>query len=386
MAKTNTIKIGIDASNIKAGGAVNHLLNLVSHWENSNKHKLSKILIWTHSSSNISHILSSNKYIKCIDINLAIKNPLKFLYWKIFGLSKDLKENNCDVLFSPGGIFLGTFRPFIVMAQNLLPFDTYERSQYKYSKNYFRYLALNFFQRYSFKNSSGVVFLSNHSKNIISNNIGENNNENSVVIHHGVDKNYFLHNRKIRSFNSDKIKIKLLYVSIINHYKNHIQLVTAVEKLLFKGYNIELTLVGPAYYPALKKLEKKIKNSSHLSTSIRYVGKVEGASLKKEYENADIFVFASSCETFGMIILEAMAAGLPIACSNISSMKEVVKNNCEYFNPKNPISIYNALEKLINDKSYRTRLSKNAQEEALNFSWSECSDETFKFIASSVKK
>ena len=81
-----------------------------------------------------------------------------------------------------------------------------------------------------------------------------------------------------------------------------------------------------------------------------------------------------------------MAAGLPIACSNISSMKEVVKNNCEYFNPKNPISIYNVLKKLINDKSYRKRLSKNAQEEALNFSWSECSDETFKFIADSVGK
>ena len=82
---------------------------------------------------------------------------------------------------------------------------------------------------------------------------------------------------------------------------------------------------------------------------MNYIGNVKHKDLIRYYNEADIFIFASSCETFGMILLEAMASGLPIACSKISSMPEILKQNGEYFNPKDPESISKAIMKIISN-------------------------------------
>ena len=117
-----------------------------------------------------------------------------------------------------------------------------------------------------------------------------------------------------------------------------------------------------------------------LSKKVDFYDEVDNKRLIQFYSNADIFIFASSCETFGMIILEAMAAGLPIACSDRSSMKEISGNNCEYFDPKDPNSICFAIENLILDRKKSERLGRSAQKLAYKYSWEDCSNNTFKFL------
>ena len=97
--------------------------------------------------------------------------------------------------------------------------------------------------------------------------------------------------------------------------------------------------------------------------------------------DADIFVFASSCETFGIALLEAMTIGVPIACSNRSSLPETLRDAGEYFDPQDPKSIARAIYKLVKNPTHRIEIAMRAKVLAANYSWSRSARETWTFVA-----
>ena len=80
------------------------------------------------------------------------------------------------------------------------------------------------------------------------------------------------------------------------------------------------------------------------------------------------------------ILLETMASGLPIACSNKGPMPEMLGNAGVYFNPEQPAEIADALYKLIESTELRTDLAKASFDSAQQYSWQRCANETFEFI------
>jgi glycosyltransferase involved in cell wall biosynthesis len=107
---------------------------------------------------------------------------------------------------------------------------------------------------------------------------------------------------------------------------------------------------------------------------------VEYLELLSEYQKTDIFVFASSSETFGITVLEAMGARLPIACSDRTGLPEILKDAGVYFNPEEPSSIAEAIRQLIESVELRKMLGERAYQYALNYRWDRCSSETINFI------
>ena len=95
----------------------------------------------------------------------------------------------------------------------------------------------------------------------------------------------------------------------------------------------------------------------------------------------DIFLFASGCETFGIALLEAMAAGVPIACSNRSSLPETLQDGGEYFDPEDAASIAAAIDRLVQDPARRQALAVRAWELARQYSWATCAALTWQFVA-----
>ena len=81
------------------------------------------------------------------------------------------------------------------------------------------------------------------------------------------------------------------------------------------------------------------------------------------------------------ILLEAMASGLPIACSNRGPMPEVLGEAGVYFDPENAGSIASAILELIRSRDLRQRLAAAAFERARHYSWARCASETFDFLA-----
>ncbi len=107
--------LGIDATNLRLGGGVTHIVELLNALDIT-KYNISKVIIWGGKDllgriENFSWIQKINP--KELDKSLFIRT-----YWQLFKLSREVKSNNCNLLFVPGGSFIGKFKPYIVMNQN----------------------------------------------------------------------------------------------------------------------------------------------------------------------------------------------------------------------------------------------------------------------------
>jgi glycosyltransferase involved in cell wall biosynthesis len=85
-------------------------------------------------------------------------------------------------------------------------------------------------------------------------------------------------------------------------------------------------------------------------------------------------------------LLEAMAVGLPIACSNRGPMPEVLENGGVYFDPEDADSIADAIEQIIQNPALRSTISQRAKTLAEQYTWARCADETFAFITETYRK
>jgi glycosyltransferase involved in cell wall biosynthesis len=105
------------------------------------------------------------------------------------------------------------------------------------------------------------------------------------------------------------------------------------------------------------------------------------SALHSEYQDADAFIFASSCENLPNILIEAMSAGLPIACSKSGPMPEILGNAGVYFDPVQTHDIAEAMRTLVNSADLRSQLAAQAKELSRAYSWQRCAKDTCEFIA-----
>ncbi|MER3524978.1 MAG: hypothetical protein C4326_13245 [Ignavibacteria bacterium] len=113
-----------------------------------------------------------------------------------------------------------------------------------------------------------------------------------------------------------------------------------------------------------------------LSRDVYATGYVSRASMLELLRGADFLVFPSYYEGFGLPILEAMACGVPVACSRIASLPEVAGEAAIYFDPFSVEEIARAVEQLTNDRGLRSRLREEGFRNVQRFSWVETARKT----------
>ena len=123
--------LGIDASNIKSGGGLNHIIYILKFYQNNKNFK--KVIIWT--SSDIQKYFDDKKYIIKKTNYFLNKNIVFRIFWQIFLLPFELRNNACNILFQPGAAFTLANIKKVSMCQNLLPFSNSEL--FKFSLNSF---------------------------------------------------------------------------------------------------------------------------------------------------------------------------------------------------------------------------------------------------------
>lgn len=297
--------------------------------------------------------------------------------WYLWTYPRLVKKIEPDVEFYPSGqlrVYLRKART-LSTCHNLLLFDEKELARITNIDEQ------NFFQRYrknqtrSYQKSDSVIFLSDHSQNVVTGKV--NGIKKSTVIAHGLDPIFLLPEKRSYEFGN---RINLLYVSPFYHYKHQIEVIKALQLIREStGLDIYLHLIGGGNTSAASEIHNYIINEN-IQDFVFSKGSFNYEELVNEYKSADIFVFASSCETFGITILEAMGARLPIACSNRTGLSEILKDAGVYFDPENPQSIAEAIQKLIKDFNLRENLGEKAYKYALHFTWQRCADETFGYI------
>lgn len=370
--------LGIDASNIRRGGGITHLQELISS-VNPSQFRIEKIVVW--GSWQTLEVLPDRSWLKKKKISVFNSGLLSRVFWQKFFLSKLAREEGCDLLLVPGGSFVGNFQPVVAICQNLLPFENYEIYRYGLSLFALKMYLLRAVQSYTFRRVKGVIFLTKHALKTVQNATG-NLNGLICIIPHGLNSRFQQQPKDqfpIACYSYDN-PFRILYVSIIDHYKHQWHVVEAVAILRKFGLPVILDLVGPAYPPALIKLNKSLNHWDSKNKWAFYHGEIPFNLLHNYYAKADLGLFASSCENLPNILLETMASGLPIACSDRGPMSEILGVGGIYFNPEKPKDIARALKELIESPALRLQLAQISYKISGEYSWARCADETLAFL------
>jgi len=134
------------------------------------------------------------------------------------------------------------------------------------------------------------------------------------------------------------------------------------------GYAPTILFVGSQNTAYYKRIMMEVALLG-LQDTARCMGFLKYEQLPALYRSAKLVVFASSCENCPNILLEAMACGKPILCSNAPPMPEFLREGGLYFDPESPQDFCNKLGTLFKDASLRQELSERAHAESLNYSW-----------------
>lgn len=262
-----------------------------------------------------------------------------------------------------------------------MPFEWQELRRYGGSLTTLKLILLRYTQARSFQRADGVMFLTEYARQAVQIVTGKLASK-AATIPHGLNPRFQMMPRDQRQIGeyTESNPYRLLYVSIIDRYKHQWHVVEAVHALRAEGLSVVLELVGPAYPSALTRLQAAISQLDPEGRWVQYHGAVPYEALHQIYAQADLGVFASSCENMPIILLETMAAGLPVACSNRGPMPEVLGDAGLYFDPENPADIARIIRKLILSPEKRDEKAKASFERSRQYSWGRCAEETFAFL------
>lgn len=179
-----------------------------------------------------------------------------------------------------------------------------------------------------------------------------------------------------KSLNKFKLKRKkyLIYPSAVRLRKNHIKLLQAFIKFNQKyKSDVKLVIVGEISTDQLKKMNKLIeandkKQANNLKEKIIFTRSVSDDELNALLTNALAMIFPSIYEGFGMPLIEAMSAGIPIACSDKTSLPEIAGDAALFFDPYNIDKIFDAINTISTNKNLRAELIRRGYKRAKYFS------------------
>lgn len=205
------------------------------------------------------------------------------------------------------------------------------------------------------KKADKIVCVSKFTANELKKYVGVNENKISVI-YNGVDEEWFnvplgkpVHNKPY-----------LLFVGNVKPHKNLINLVKAF-KLIKDEIPHDLIIVG--------KKEGFITGDNHIydlvkdiSNRVIFTGYVSDEILKQYYKQADLFIFPSLYEGFGLPPLEALAVGTNVICSDIPVLEEICEDRVNYFNPNDVNSIKESIRININKKT-------NKEYKLIKYNW-----------------
>ena len=200
------------------------------------------------------------------------------------------------------------------------------------------------------------------------------NPEKIFVVYHGRDDD------AVKNRPKEQLEFPyFLYIGRLELKKNILGMLKAFD--LFKGMHKsahKLVLVGNFGF-GKEKIKEAISKHRY-KNDIVLTGWVEEDKKNYLLTNAEVFLFTSLYEGFGLPILEAQAANLPVITSCISSMPEVAGTGAILVDPHNFEEIAGAMVRVVNDESLKNDLIKNGKENLKRFSWKNCAKQTLDIV------
>jgi len=162
--------------------------------------------------------------------------------------------------------------------------------------------------------------------------------------------------------------LNIFFVGRFENRKGVLYLLKAYRQLRKRGYNCRLLLAGSG--PQEREVRRYI--ATRRLTGVELLGRVSDEDKARYFATADVYVSpATGRESFGIVLLEAMAAGAPIVCSDIHGYKGVVRRGEQALlvPPRDVDALVEAVAQLLGDADLRARMSASGRERAVQYSW-----------------
>jgi glycosyltransferase involved in cell wall biosynthesis len=307
--------------------------------------------------------------------NWKVKNIWWPKLWTQAGLSLEMLFHPVDVLFIPAHVV-----PIIHPARNASHSDAggpkktvvvVHGLEFEFIPKAYSFWA-RMYMRWSIRSScrwaKKIIAVSENTKRDLMK-LYKVPEEKIEVVYEGIPTNY-KSNTNIQIKNDTKY---LLFLGRLEERKNIIGIIKAFE-ILKEKYNIphKLILAGKPGY-GYEKIKNKIQESKFRKEILEkgYVSEEEKQELLK---NAEVFLFPTFYEGFGLPILEAQAEGVPVVASSNSSIPEVAEDSAILINPKKPEEIAEAVWKIISNENLRQELIDKGLKNVERFSWEKCGE------------
>ena len=192
-----------------------------------------------------------------------------------------------------------------------------------------------------------------------------------TVIHNGIDTDLFIPDEI-----STSEKNQLLWIGRFVNGKGVDYLIDAFKLLKSEYPNISLIMIGRG--PEKDQIEKKIRDLG-LDSSITIKEFIPNSDIVSTYQNSSVFILPSLEEGVPRTILEAMSCGIPIVCSNLPQLVDIV-NNCGFLVPtKDSQAIADRVSEIITDSTLAEQFGKNGRDNVVsNYSWKDTVEQTIR--------
>lgn len=311
--------------------------------------------------------------------------PLRLL-WEQLWLPAVALQYRLDVLFNPGFT-----APALVPCPSVTVFHDL---QHKRHPEYFRWFDLPFWRLFlyqSARTSTALVAVSEATRRDLE--IFYPWARGKIhVIPHGVDPRCFQIARERRDGNPAPSATQatsqtgrtgdqrlILCVSTLHPHKNIPALIRAFARLQPQRSPYRLVVAGMFGFDTDRVL-KEIENRG-VQSLVRLTGWISRDELYSYYRQAWACIYPTRFEGFGLPVLEALAAGIPTACSDIEPLRTLVGDAALLFNPENEEAIYKALCAIAEDAALRKELAERGPEQAKRYSWEEAARKTLHLFA-----
>lgn len=193
-------------------------------------------------------------------------------------------------------------------------------------------------------------------------------------------------NKTIEQDKLEEIRKKLpekfiLYPANMWPHKNHIALLNAFAKVK-KEKHLPLKLVFTGAQERETEQIKKVIKDNNLRDDVIYLGYLPQDDVRYVFACANMIAFPSLFEGFGIPLVEAMAAKVPVICSTSSCIPEIVGDAGYLFDGTNVDEIAQAIYRVYTDQSLRDRLVANGIKRRAMFSWDDCAEQTIEYLKS----
>lgn len=309
------------------------------------------------------------------------RHPVLYYLWFQHSVKPLLNKMKPDLFLSPDG--------FLSLGARCRQLPVIHDINFHHNRKDTRWLTSRYYNHYFPKfarEATRIVTVSEYSRNDISKQYGVDQSKIDVV-YNGINEFF----KPVNQWTQEETRRKysygqpyFLFVGSLHPRKNGVRLIEAFT--LFKkqhSSNIKLLFAGPGLW-GLKEVRKALERSG-AKDDIIFTGRLKDDDLAKVTGSALALTYFPYYEGFGIPLIEAMASGIPVVCSNVTSLPEVAGDAALLVDPMNVEKIAEAMSVIAQNEQLRKELSSKGLERCAQFSWDRTADLLWKSIQKTIE-